>query len=146
MRRRDMPAAARPADLQRCAAGGGMTFGCLSLRVATAGRVFDRELSCSYNSYMTKAVGSRELKNRLGAYLRDVREGWTIVVTDRGRPIAELRPIAPAATDEEAQLLKLGALGLVSPRKRTTLPERKRVRIAGKPLSETIVEDREDRV
>ena len=95
---------------------------------------------------MTKAIGSRELKNRLGAYLREVREGWTIVVTDRGRPIAELRPIASAATDEEARLLELGALGLVSPRKRTTFPERRRVRIAGKPLSETIVEDREDRI
>jgi prevent-host-death family protein len=95
---------------------------------------------------MMKAIGSRELKNRLGAYLRDVREGWTIVVTDRGRPIAELRPIAAAATDEEARLQELGTLGLVSPRKSTTLPERKRVRIAGKPLSETIAEDRQDRV
>ncbi len=95
---------------------------------------------------MTKAIGSREFKNRLGTYLREVREGWTIVVTDRGRPIAELRSIAAAATDEEARLQELGALGLVSPRKRTTLPERQRVRIAGKPLSETIIEDREDRV
>lgn len=38
-------------------------------------------------------VGTRELKTRLGTYLRQVRAGATLVVTDRGRPIAELRPL-----------------------------------------------------
>ena len=35
-------------------------------------------------------VGSRELKNRLGAYLAKVERGETILVTDRGRPIAKI--------------------------------------------------------
>lgn len=38
-----------------------------------------------------KAVGARELKNRLSAYLRDVTAGEVVLVTDRGRVIAELR-------------------------------------------------------
>ena len=42
-------------------------------------------------------VGARELKTRLGTYLRRVREGRTLLVTDRGEPIAELRPL-PADT------------------------------------------------
>lgn len=44
-----------------------------------------------YNERMT-TVGVRELKNRLSHYLRLVRGGETLVVTDRGEIIAELKP------------------------------------------------------
>ncbi|MFN2399569.1 MAG: type II toxin-antitoxin system Phd/YefM family antitoxin [Gemmatimonadaceae bacterium] len=39
-----------------------------------------------------RAVGVRELKNRLSEYLRAVRRGDQILVTDRGEIVAELRP------------------------------------------------------
>ncbi|HEX9755137.1 MAG TPA: type II toxin-antitoxin system prevent-host-death family antitoxin [Gemmatimonadales bacterium] len=42
-----------------------------------------------------KAVGVRELKNRLSEYLRRVRGGEEILVTDRGEVIAELRRPGP---------------------------------------------------
>jgi antitoxin (DNA-binding transcriptional repressor) of toxin-antitoxin stability system len=48
-----------------------------------------------------KEVGIRELKNRLSEYVRQVREGEVIMVTDRGEVVAELRP--PAV---EGELLK----------------------------------------
>ncbi len=38
-----------------------------------------------------KTVGIRELKNRLSEYLRLVRRGERILVTDRGEVMAELR-------------------------------------------------------
>ena len=38
-----------------------------------------------------KAVAIKELKNRLSAYLREVRSGEIVLVTDRGRVVAELR-------------------------------------------------------
>jgi antitoxin (DNA-binding transcriptional repressor) of toxin-antitoxin stability system len=38
-----------------------------------------------------KAVPVRELKNRLSSYLREVRDGEVVLVTDRGRVVAELR-------------------------------------------------------
>jgi len=38
-----------------------------------------------------KAVGVRELKAQLSRYLRDVVAGDVVLVTDRGRVIAELR-------------------------------------------------------
>jgi prevent-host-death family protein len=38
-----------------------------------------------------KAVAVKELKNRLSAYLREVRGGEVVLVTDRGRVVAELR-------------------------------------------------------
>jgi prevent-host-death family protein len=37
-----------------------------------------------------------ELKARLSHYLRVVRRGETVTVTDRGRPVAEIAPVAAA--------------------------------------------------
>ncbi|CAN5478849.1 MAG: type II toxin-antitoxin system Phd/YefM family antitoxin [Actinomycetota bacterium] len=37
-------------------------------------------------------VGVRELKHSLSRYLYKVREGETIVVTDRGKPVARIVP------------------------------------------------------
>jgi antitoxin (DNA-binding transcriptional repressor) of toxin-antitoxin stability system len=39
-----------------------------------------------------RAVGIRELKSRLSEYVRLVREGEVVTVTDRGQVVAELRP------------------------------------------------------
>ncbi len=39
-----------------------------------------------------KTVGLRELKNRLSRYIRHVRAGHAVAVTDRGHVVAELRP------------------------------------------------------
>jgi antitoxin (DNA-binding transcriptional repressor) of toxin-antitoxin stability system len=38
-----------------------------------------------------KAVGVRELKDRLSAYLEEVRRGEVLLVTDRGVVVAEIR-------------------------------------------------------
>jgi antitoxin (DNA-binding transcriptional repressor) of toxin-antitoxin stability system len=48
-----------------------------------------------------KAVGVRELKAQLSRYLRDVQAGEVVLVTDRGRVIAELRG-APESTPQES--------------------------------------------
>ena len=37
-----------------------------------------------------KTVGVRDLKNRLSEYLRHVRSGESVLVTDRGEVVAEL--------------------------------------------------------
>jgi antitoxin (DNA-binding transcriptional repressor) of toxin-antitoxin stability system len=39
-----------------------------------------------------KTVGIRKLKNSLSAYLREVRGGAVMLITDRGRVVAEMRP------------------------------------------------------
>jgi len=39
-----------------------------------------------------KSVGLRELKNRLSEYVREVRSGEVVLVTDRGEVVAELLP------------------------------------------------------
>ena len=94
---------------------------------------------------MTKAVGARDLKTRLGSYLREVRRGRTIVVTDRGEPVAELRPIVLAETGDVARLDRLVALGRLSRASKVPLSPFRPIRRTGPSLSSTIVENREDR-
>ncbi len=96
---------------------------------------------------MAISVGSRELKNRLGKYLRMVREGMTILITDRGRPVAELRPLRPSTTDLEERLDELAAQGLITRSSQSLgpLPAHLPLRIEGASLSDVIVEEREDR-
>jgi len=48
-----------------------------------------------------REVGIRELKNRLSEYIRLVREGEVVMVTDRGEVVAELRQ--PVAGEELLQ-------------------------------------------
>jgi prevent-host-death family protein len=43
-----------------------------------------------------KSVGLRELKNRLSEYVREVRSGESVLVTDRGEVVAELLPVGQA--------------------------------------------------
>jgi prevent-host-death family protein len=63
-------------------------------------------------------VGSRELKTRLGQYLERVRRGETILVTDRGKPVAELRPVGLSDDPVEDALLRMEADGLLTRRSR----------------------------
>ena len=69
-----------------------------------------------------KSVNVAELKNRLSAYLNDVRTGQEILVRDRQTPIARILPVTVgAAADEELRLL--AAQG--------------RIRLGGEPLDES---------
>ncbi len=86
-------------------------------------------------------VGARELKARLGKYLRTVREGQTVIVTDRGEPIAELRPIQDELDRKLAKLRAKGLIGGGNGRLRPFEP----VRIGGATVESAILEDREDR-
>lgn len=89
-------------------------------------------------------VGARELKTRLGTYLQRVREGRTLVVTDRGEPIAELRPLAPDGTLPSV-LLKLSTKGAVTLPTTASIAPFRPIRSRGASLSDAVREDRKDR-
>lgn len=44
-----------------------------------------------------KRIGIRELRQNASRHLREVEQGETIEVTDRGRPVARIVPVPPAA-------------------------------------------------
>lgn len=67
-----------------------------------------------YDGHM-KSVNVAELKNRLSAYLKEVRAGQELLVRDRNTPVARIVPVsAPNAGDEE-ELQLLAAQGRVRP-------------------------------
>lgn len=90
-------------------------------------------------------VGSRELKTRLGTYLARVRGGETILVTDRGKPVAELRPVDASEDPTEEAFRKMVALGLiVRPTHRRGLIPFQPIRLPrGASASEAVSRDRD---
>jgi prevent-host-death family protein len=77
-------------------------------------------------------VGIKTLKDKLSEYLRAVAAGQTVLVTDRGRVVAELIPPRVRGNESPAQQ-RMGELvrqGLVTPAKvsaKARLPRRKPV-------------------
>jgi prevent-host-death family protein len=63
-----------------------------------------------------KTVGVRDLKNRLSEYLRRVRSGESVLVTDRGEVVAELLPPGQMKADPTipAGLQALAKRGLIT--------------------------------
>ena len=96
---------------------------------------------------MATTVGSRELKTRLGSYLRRVRDGATLIVTERGAPVAELRPIDPVTLALDDRLGKLISTGILTHEVREGAPllPFKPIVNRGRSVSEAVIEDREDR-
>jgi antitoxin (DNA-binding transcriptional repressor) of toxin-antitoxin stability system len=78
-----------------------------------------------------KTVGVKELKNKLSAYLREVRRGTRVLVSDRNRIVAELHePGAHYGIDEEidptlAAWIEAGAV---------TLPKREKHPLPDSPV------------
>jgi prevent-host-death family protein len=91
--------------------------------------------------YMSESVGVAELRQNLSVYLRRVRDGERLVVTDRNRPVAELGP--PPTTGPD--LDRLIAEGRVSRPLRSGLP--KPLKLTGDPraLSRALDEIRDER-
>jgi len=90
-------------------------------------------------------IGARELKTRLGGYLQRVRQGRTLVITDRGEPVAKLKPLGRFGT-EDAVLERLKAIGAVTRLENRSLAPFRPVRGRGPSVSDAIIEDRNDRV
>ncbi len=84
-----------------------------------------------------ETVGIKELRSNLSQYLKRVREGEHVIVTDRGTEIAELSPLSPS----RKVMLDLASAGKVvwSGGKPAGL---RGVSIAGKALAESVLEDR----
>ena len=92
-------------------------------------------------------IGLREANQRFSKAIKAVRAGKEVVLTDRGRPIAVIKPIREADT-QEAVLQAMADEGLITlPTRKGPMPAPrwKPVKIKGKPLSQTILDDREDR-
>jgi prevent-host-death family protein len=75
-----------------------------------------------------RTAGIREARQDLTSLLNDVRKGREVVITERGRPVARLVPIKPRRLFPN----------LASVRRKTRAIE--------PPLSQAIIDDRDDRL
>ena len=89
-------------------------------------------------------VGVRQLKNSLTRYLRLVEKGQSVLVTNRRRPVAVLRkPDRNSARTKGEVIAGLVAEGkLVRAAQPGPFKPFKPLKMRGKPLSRTIIEDR----
>lgn len=87
-------------------------------------------------------VGTKELKNRLSHYVRRVRAGEIVQITDRGTVVAEIRAIAPTSA-EDAALAALEAAGTITRGEGGAGSFRPiKVRRRGVRLSDLVIRDR----
>ena len=90
-------------------------------------------------------LGLREANQHFSKAIRAVRAGKDVILTERGQPIAVIKPIE-GAQDPERLLERMAAEGLITlPSRKGRLPRFEPVRVKGKPLSQTIIEGRDDR-
>jgi prevent-host-death family protein len=92
-------------------------------------------------------ISIRDMKNRLSKYLKLVRMGKEVVITDRGRPVARLMAVKPVAEETEAEVIeRIEALAWVRPGKRGKIKGAKHP-IPWKPgdklVSDIVLEDRD---
>lgn len=90
------------------------------------------------------SVSIRELKNRLSHFLRLIKEGESLIITDRGTPIGRIVPIAQEGKSLEEHLAAMKRSGQLewSGRKLATHKPVAKVR-AKRSVSDLLVEDRE---
>jgi len=62
-----------------------------------------------------KKASISEAKNSLSALIDRVKSGSSVLIVDRGRPVARLEPIAAAPSDADGRLEKLVRDGIVRP-------------------------------
>jgi len=79
--------------------------------------------------------------------MKAVRAGKEVVLTERGRPIAVIKPIREADAHQTAlkQMVDEGLITLPLRRGPMPSPRWRPAKVKGKSLSQTIIEDREDR-
>lgn len=91
-------------------------------------------------------VGVRELKIHLSKYLKAVKRGEELIVSERGKGIATILPLRPLSeqTRIEAALLKLSVEGrILLPTSLKNPPALKgRKKAKGTPFSDAVVEGR----
>lgn len=85
-------------------------------------------------------VGTRELKSKLSEYLRRVKAGETITVTEHGKTIGQIIPVKPTI---EERLQAMVAAGQAEWNEQKLKPYRPKATNQGeRQLSDLVVEDR----
>ncbi|MGC8856863.1 MAG: type II toxin-antitoxin system Phd/YefM family antitoxin [Anaerolineae bacterium] len=83
-------------------------------------------------------VGKRELKNKLSKYLQQVKEGQTVIITERGKAIGQILPIGVSLPE---RMRALQAAGFLEWSGRKLSPRRPRIINRGAQSVEEIISE-----
>jgi len=86
------------------------------------------------------SAGIRDLKNGLSYYLRQVKKGEKILITERDQVIATILPVDRGK--EDSRLLSLVKEGFATWKGGKPTGSRHPVKIKGKAVSDIVLEDR----
>jgi len=92
-------------------------------------------------------MGLREANQQFSKAIKAVKAGKEVILTERGKPIAVIKPLKQEET-LDATIRRLEAEGILRPAlKRGPMPTPtwKPIRVKGKPMSQTISEERDER-
>ena len=89
-----------------------------------------------------ETVGIRELKSGLSRYLKRVRAGARVIVTERGRPIATIMPVSLPVDLKWAHALVIGGRAQWSGGKPAGAKRPEPAVSGGRSVSAAVLEDR----
>jgi prevent-host-death family protein len=88
-------------------------------------------------------IGLREANQRFSKTMKAVKAGKEVVLTERGKPVAVIKPIK-SLESAEAAVGRMEAAGLLrAPSRRGRLPDFIPRPLKGRPLTETLREERD---
>jgi prevent-host-death family protein len=88
-------------------------------------------------------AGLREANQKFSSLSKAVRGGKEVILTDRGKPVARLVPMATDNTEDRVRRMEESGL-LIPARKRGPMPPYKGHRLRGKSIVDTIREMRDE--
>jgi prevent-host-death family protein len=86
-------------------------------------------------------VGTRELKSKLSEYMRRVKGGETILVTERGKPIGQIIPIKPTIQEKLQTVIDAGLAEWNGKKVKPGKPVA--INRGARQISDLVVEDRD---
>ncbi len=90
-------------------------------------------------------IGLREANQQFSRLIKAVRDGREVLLTDRGRPLAVVKPVY-GGNETEATIQRLETAGFLRPaEKRNRLPAWNPRPLRGVPLAKTVCEERDER-
>lgn len=89
-----------------------------------------------------KRVGIRDLKAQLSSYIKQVKKGHTVVITERGKAVGRITPTEESLDDRIHALVRAGVVSWNGKRLKVGRPAAK-LKPASKTLAEIVSENRD---
>ena len=92
-------------------------------------------------------IGLREANQRFSKAIKAVRAGKEVVLTERGHPIAIIKPVRTEQAQQAALqgMVDEGLIRLAARNGPTPVPRWKPLKVKGRSAAQAVIDDREDR-